>query len=745
MKYPKILLSLCLLATLALSGCAYGQKVPPAETQGTDFRSILAKQSEMKKFANAEELKAYLESHRGSTSVMNQSGSSVSKDSIMSSVPSSAPALSRAEGFGGGGAGVNFSTTNVQVQGVDEADVTKTDGNYIYAVTNQNLVIVKAVPADKMETVSTTKLADSPQEIYVSGNTLITFGWDNSMFSGNAVSGGDAKMASFIMPRSSATFLAMYDISDRSKPQLIRRLSFEGNYVSSRLIGSKFYFITANYQYQILESSVLPRVYENGTVISSDTSTERYAYPSVYYIDTPSSLDATTVSLFDLNNIKGQLQSQVYMMPSGQTVYSSTNALYLAYTKYLSEYQLRMTVAKEIIFSRLNDKEKNLIDSISKIDSAILSEDEKLGKINQIVEGYFARLTPDEQTKASTDVEAEFNRRYPNIGRELEKTVVHKISYSADGLSYVGSGEVIGHLLNQYSLDEYQGNLRLATTRSRSWFMPRLFMSQVDIMPQPVSEAFNNVYVLDGSMKTIGQLEDLAPTEQIYAARFVNDRAYLVTFKQTDPLFVIDLSKPVQPLVIGEVKLPGFSNYLHPYDTNTLIGIGREAIDKGDQGVEMLGLKISLFDVAGQPKELSTLVLGGRGSDSVALYDYKAVLFDRERKLLAIPVTLTKKNSTDYTAEFQGIIVFNVSPTGITERGRVGFRLPQSMNEKNQYIDDSARRSLFIGTNLYSFSSSTLKANRLDNLVSLKTLDLPRPEAQPVQPVPYALPMGTVR
>lgn len=717
---------------LALTGCTKTSKISQSTTQGS-FESVLAAQSTMKEFKNADELKRFFE-HRSPSSA-----GSVSIDSAMrnEAVKESAPTMAPA-GLGGGNATSSFSKTNIQVEGVDESDLLKTDGNYIYAITDRNLVIVKAETAGSMAIASTTVLDSRPQELYVNGSTLIVFGYDETVQPNNP------KMIESLRwrPGGNYTFLSFYDISDRAAPKLQRRLSLEGGYTSSRLIGRRLYFITANYQYYPLDGVALPRVMENDTVISSDKTTDKYIYPSVYYIDSPSNLDATTVSVFDLDNVAAPLRSQVYMMPAGQTVYASNNALYLAYTKYLSEYQLRMAVAREVLANRFSDIERSRIESIGAIDSFILSDDEKLAKINQIIEGYLSRLSPDEQKHISDEVEAEFKSRHPNLENELEKTIIQKIALSGDDMTFVASGEVSGHLLNQYSLDEHNGYLRLATTRGQSWMRPFMFSANAAFAPSSDAPSVNNVYVLDSALNRVGSVENLAKGERIYSVRFMGNRAYMVTFKQTDPLFAIDLQNPEKPAVLGELKIPGFSSYLHPYDENTLIGIGKDVIDKGDQGVDTLGLKVSLFDVKdpSTPKEVTSLIIGGRGSDSSALYDYKAVLFDKEKGLLAIPASLTAKGTSDYQTNFQGVLVFRVSASAMSERGRVAFRLPSLFSTNQLYVDDTVRRNAFIGDVLYSFSPATLKSSRLDTLAPLGSLNLPAPiqSINSVQPaVPY--------
>ena len=183
------------------------------------------------------------------------------------------------------------------------------------------------------------------------------------------------------------------------------------------------------------------------------------------------------------------------------------------------------------------------------------------------------------------------------------------------GVRYQGSTKIDGTLLNQFSMDAYNGYYRIATT----------------------AEDGSCLTVLNESLETVGELRGIAPGEDIYAARFMGDTAYLVTFYQTDPLFVLDLSDPASPRVTGELKIPGFSNYLHPYAENLLIGIGTAGDENGATGQ----LKISLFDVGNmqEPKEISAVVFGDRAfSDSAAQYDHHAYL-SLSDGTFAIPVT----------------------------------------------------------------------------------------------------------
>lgn len=262
------------------------------------------------------------------------------------------------------------------------------------------------------------------------------------------------------------------------------------------------------------------------------------------------------------------------------------------------------------------------------------------------------------------------------------RTTIYKALVDGLDLQVGARGDVRGMLLNQFSMDERGGHLRVATTTS--WREPS-----------------NDVYVLDGDLRIVGSLSGLAPTERIFAARFLRDTLYLVTFLQVDPLFVIDLSNPASPEVLGELKIPGFSTYLHPFTDGHVVGIGQE---NGS-------LKVSLFDVSDptQPTEKGALVLEGNAW-SQALYDHKAVLADPSRSLLVLPVNRWIWVERDGTVESDsGAYVFHVSAEASVElRGVV--------------LHEGVYRSLYIGDVLYTISDTTVKASALADLSLLGSL-----------------------
>jgi uncharacterized secreted protein with C-terminal beta-propeller domain len=287
-------------------------------------------------------------------------------------------------------------------------------------------------------------------------------------------------------------------------------------------------------------------------------------------------------------------------------------------------------------------------------------------------------------------------------------------------MEYVASGAVPGTVLNQFSMDEYDSYFRVATTT---------FGQATE----------NNVYVLNMSLEVAGSLEGLASGETIYSARFMGERGYLVTFKQIDPLFVIDLSDPYDPEVLGYLKVTGYSDYLHPYDEDHIIGIGKETTDAGEFAWYQ-GVKISLFDVTdvSNPVEISKLEIGDRGTDSPVLRDHKAFLFDRARDLLVMPILEASVNVSAYPEGvpswaygepvYQGAYVFNISvDNGLQLKGRVThIEDPAELEEYYYYYYPPffVVRSLYIDDVLYTISSAKIKMNNLENLDYINEVEL---------------------
>jgi len=247
-----------------------------------------------------------------------------------------------------------------------------------------------------------------------------------------------------------------------------------------------------------------------------------------------------------------------------------------------------------------------------------------------------------------------------------QETTIFKFGIERGNITHAATGNVTGHVLNQFSMDEYNGYFRIATTKEREWW------------GENGSESRNNVYVLDGGMNIAGKLEGLAKGERIYSARFMGDKLYLVTFRQIDPLFVIDLSEPTAPRELGNLKITGASQYLHPYDEGHVIGVGFEATEEGAR----TGLKVALFNVSNftNPREMSKYIIKGAWSETS--WDHHAFLFSKSKNLLVIPVEMW---GSSHEERFAGAYVFNITlENGIVYVARIEHG-PMNQENETQY------------------------------------------------------------
>jgi inhibitor of cysteine peptidase len=522
----------------------------------------------------------------------------------------------------------DYSPTNIQVAGVDEADIVKTDGEYIYLVSGNKTIIVKAYPPEQAQVLSKIEVGGTVIGIFINGDRLVVFEEETPYYPYYELPSSVEKI--YVPYTSPKTYIKIYDISDRANPRLQRELSADGQYVSSRMIGDYAYVVINEPVYEQDDEPNLPRIYSGGNEMEIPATDICYSNVSDYYYM------YTTIMAINTQNDDQEPTYETILLGASSNLYVSLNNIYLTLPVW------------------------------------------GMG-----------------------------------VG-DFDKTSIYRIHIEGDEMEYVASGEVPGMVLDQFSMDEYDGYFRVATTTY-----------------EPTQR--NNVYVLNMGLNITGSLENLAPGESIHSARFMGGRGYLVTFKKTDPLFVIDLSNPQNPEVLGELKITGYSDYLHPYDETHLIGIGKETAEaeEGDFAWYQ-GIKIALFDVSdvSKPVEVGKYVIGDRGTDSPVLYDHKAFLFDKSRNLLVIPVLIAQIDESKYPEGvppyaygeyvWQGAYVFNISlDHGLQLKGRIThIESPADLEQGYYYFYSplSVTRSLYIGNVLYTISDAKIMMNNLDNL-----------------------------
>ncbi|MDR2903581.1 MAG: beta-propeller domain-containing protein [Clostridiales bacterium] len=541
-------------------------------------------------------------------------------------------------------ANADYSATNVQVAGVDEADIIKNDGKYIYymrskestAAQKNTLSVVNAVPAEEMSVAYTVEFSDEsfyPIEIYVDGDDMIVIGRASE----------EENDGEYPVYRD-VTRAIIYDITDRQNVTETRRIEVEGYYMSSRKIDAAVYMITSVSAYSLLrgEEYCLPQ-YCDTNIQPGDIE---IGYDRIYYYPEIANEGFTIVTGFKIDTPEDTAKINTYY-GGGQNIYATRDALYVAAAG---------------------------LSGGSEEPGAFIDTD---------------ALAPT--TPVARDVLF-----------KAEETDIYKFALNDGDVEYLYQASVPGRIINQFSMDESDGYFRIATTSYDKEYIEQ-----------------NNLYVLDDTMTPVGQIEGIAPGEKIYSTRFMGDRAYMVTFKTVDPLFVIDLSEPSAPEILGELKIPGYSNYLHPYDETHLIGFGKDTMEQ-DGGAYYLGMKLSLFDVSdvSAPKELFSEIIGDRGTESDVLYNHKALLFSKEKGLLAFPVTITKASGSQQDSpwaygEFdaQGAIVYDIDlENGFVKKGLISHGSVDYNNE------DFVQRILYIGDTLYTVSNGKIQANDRSDL-----------------------------
>lgn len=502
--------------------------------------------------------------------------------------------------------GGEFSETNVQVEGVDEGDVVKTDGTYLYIMSSDSgrIQIVEAngsnpkkrgVIADS----STTRESRSIQEFYINGDRLSVIrqafapyedGRDDRKSKYIEDIGEIDAVYCYMSPARSITYLETYDISDRDNPKLLGTVTQEGTYKSSRRVDDYIYLFTSYYAYNIKNvkttGSYIPAV--NGRILP---------YDSIYIPEQVNSADYMVISSVDMKHPAKTIDEKA-VLSDGETFYVSPSNIYIGSTRYD-------------------------------------------GKADQ-----------------------------------YDYTELMKLSYKNGKITFKAHGNVDGYLNDQFSMDEYQGKLRLVSTLSYN-----------------SGNSTNSLLVLDEKLKVIGEIEDLAPGEMIYSARFMEDTGYFVTFRNMDPLFSVDLKNPADPKILGELKITGFSEYLHPYDENLLLGIGREiSPDTGN----FKGLKLSMFDTSDPEdvKEKQKLVEKAY-EYSPAWDNHKAAAISAGKNVIGFAVEEYDKTSRTWKYQY---VVYSY------DKGQ-GFKQVMSYDLQDDY-DYGNVRGIYIGQYFYVVESS---------------------------------------
>jgi Secreted protein containing C-terminal beta-propeller domain distantly related to WD-40 repeats len=677
MKNPKSILQIFLLLLIAsasvlfVSGCLSSAEPESYGSSGS---------IEMKSFASEEDMKEYFQtfyspisdpewnySRNYSGSFWTNGGYPVADSPIaeyaaapmpVTSIPEDAVAYSSYfPSFSGSSADSvsseivsRYSETNVQTVGADEADSVKTDGQTIYYTPNNYY----------------------PYNIIEKSDDYYTYDAEKRTFIIDALPPADASVLSqlnmsgdlYLINDTAVTIhynlITGYNVSDPANPKEIWKKSLDGYYTDSRVVNGKLYMVVQN------QTVLFPMKYMG----------EAVSYQNIYYPEASDLPPIETQNIYYISEVdvqSGNFGKTVAVLSSGSTaVYGSDQYLYLT-----NNYRFNSDVLYPEFIETFGSYfyPRSVMKEVDDVLKSEISRNMKDQKIRKILSDYSSTLSYEKQRKLDSRVQATYSAYVRDVLKSAERTGISRIDLTTFDIK---AGSVFGYITNPFSINEYDGNLRVATINSGNWS----------------SEKHSSVHVLDENMELIGSLTGLAPGEDIYSSRFVGDKLYLVTFRQIDPFFVIDLSDPKNPTALGELKIPGFSTYLHPINETAVIGLG-----KADNG----SMKLTLFDVTNfsNPIEKDSYVFN-RSAFSAASSDYHAFMWDDDKNLLVIPT-------------YGHAYVFSVN------NGKISLVL-DDVHENSTVV-----RTIYINDYFYTFSNKEVHILNQNTWERIKVIGIPQP------------------
>lgn len=604
-------------------------------------------------FSSAEDLRGYLADQALSERNPFRSGIPLFGLPVFNSLPPAAPGAAEDATSGDGG---GYSTTNIQEAGVDESDIVKNDGDTIYVLEGDTIHIVDATPASGVAEVATVTLDEPGDSLYLRGNQLIAISqrYTYYYFDGPVPFDGIAA-------------------SSGGAADLIGGPWNDGSQVTVTLID-----VTDPAAPAVQATLQLEGGLASSRLIDNKLHLVLSSVPRLATANTNLAIRAMTLDDW--------LPDYRIMDGSGAEVASGD-------------------IASWDGFFRPEDPDGYGITTVATIDL----DDPEAPPTSTAVSANAGVIYASTEALYVTDPD------YSSLGFvSREDTIVHKLSFTDNGTTYAGSGLVPGRPLNQYSLGEHDGDLRIATT--------------LDTFGGDGFSTGNGVYVLreanNASLDVIGKIENIAPGEQIYAARFIGERGFLVTFRRVDPLFTLDLSDPENPQIVGELKVPGFSDHIQLLDENHLLTIGKDTVDAGTFAW-IQGVQLSIFDVTDptNPTLLHKEVIGGRGSNSEANYNPKAFNFYAPLGVLAFPMEVYSEGTTGAAYggyEFTGLYVYDVSvENGFEIKGRIAASDPSATVGCFYYGYGGFSRGVFIGDHVYAVTATGVKAADLADVETI--------------------------
>lgn len=682
----------------------------------------------------------------------------------------------------------SYSETNTQVKGVDEADIVKNDGKNLYILHGRAFKVINAWPANELSEMSSIDVEGTPTEMFVADGKVVVYSQVNgaSIFAAAGVTpkeqyteygygyvGGAARpVTDGVVSREPQLYLPLTKITvmtlNGTTPSVTREVYFEGSYLDSRRVGSHVRTVFQGNQYGPKLKYGIHELYSPSTATAadgvggSDTTTAENPYPKTgtEAIAAFEKLRSENLAILGASQLSEWLPYT--FVKNGTSVSAQTVACEDFYVPTAGSTESGITEVASLDLSDPTGTPKETA-ILGRADTVYGNADTLYLAAHAWVEPPFAWSDPGDAPVASSGstgtappppataepapapaptpgaapaFDSAFNVRPRNettqaaniVAYASNRTHVHKFEFKTDATfpNYVASGTVVGNVKNQFSLDEKDNHLRIATTENRQYvttdgkhvsadFTPPSSGSPAPTRPATV----NHLLVLSQSgpwLEQTGDVGELAPNEQIYSVRFVDHRGYVVTFRQVDPLFVVDLSTPAKPTLLAALKIPGFSEYMHPLDANHLLTIGRNADSTGRQQ----GLQLQIFDVTDGANPLvkhKFTYTGQEYGSSEAEYDHKAFTYFAEKNLLAFPYYAYDGGPDGMKSTLE---LFKVDlGAGFSKLGSIDHTPLVQSNPSGYcggYYRPSVRRGVFLENFVYSVSYGGVVVKDSNNL-----------------------------
>lgn len=536
-----------------------------------------------------------------------ESKSEVAADGMMNSASGAAPEGAPAPD---GAASDDFSSTNVQVEGIDESDIVKTDGNYIYILKRNNAEEQKKpevviISVNDFAVVSTTPI-DAANSYYSYSDEMYVVG-DKLVFLAAAYENGQS-LRYYWNYSNPVTDVVIYDISDRSHPVLETTHRQDGSYITSRMKDGIIYTVSEKYNgyFYIMDDYIINE--DLTEQLTNETSLDKEEVEQIV-----ESRDPYAAAIPKVDGEMIPCEHILYRDEDFSNVYTTITSIKVAEPEHYVDTLSLMVNSEHLYMSH-----ENIFFGATNWNWQYEYNNGYFGDFMTGLSGALAGMlgeVPEGAVEKITETEA------------INTTHLIRIAYENGTFTPKAQGVVPGTLDDRFSMDESNGYLRIVTT---SEYSGRVYENGEYYWS---SSRDNGLYILDSEMNIVGSLEKLAEEERIYSARFIGDMAYFVTFRQTDPLFSVDVSDPTNPVLKGALKIPGFSDYLHPYGDHLLLGIG---MDSGNTN----NVKLSMFDITDPTNvvEKDTYIVEGYNY-SEACYNSKAVLANAAKNLIGLPAT----------------------------------------------------------------------------------------------------------